>query len=142
MNNILTDASLGFAFVRERVEKQEGLIGLPIFLNGYRHMVLKTKKENIYYCLFKREYFNSFNAFFQEYLDVHPEHKGIAESINKEFLAIALSYHATLLFVHQDGRIYTIPAETVRELGLVREQKSGVEKTYHVPIRMLERYNP
>lgn len=118
--------------------------------------MLQTLQGNTYYCLFKREYFQMFNNYYPEFVIHHPNLRGVAESINEECLDFAIKLDAILLFIHPDGRVYQIYPMTVKKLGLVRvqnepnvykkddytgEQEAVNEKTYHVPVKLLKRFD-
>lgn len=150
------DNSSAFHYLVKLVNGKEGLIGFPASFNKGRHMLLETLMGNKYYCLFKREYFQTFNNYYPEFVIHHPNLRGVAESINEEWLDLAIKFDAVLLFIHPDGRVYQIYPMTIKKLGLVRvqnepniykkedytgEQEVVNEKTYHVPVKLLKRYD-
>src|SRR3990167_10063593 len=152
----LPDNDSAFHYLAKMVNEKEGLINNPTSFNKDRHMLLETLFGNKYYCLFKREYFNMFNNYYPEFVLHHPNLRGVAESINEEWLDLAIKLDTILLFVHPDGRVYQIYPMTVKKLGLVRiqnepnvyrkddfsgEQEAMNEKTYNIPVKLLKKYD-
>lgn len=97
--------------------------------NKNRHLLINTKIGN-FYCLYKRELFHSFQQKFPEFIFKNPLGLNLAnlegESINKEFLDIAIEKDAILLYIYPDRKIYkAYPAQLKRiaeKCNLIRTQ--------------------
>ncbi len=61
-----------------------------------------------FYIVFKKGgFFQSFNHYFKQFTDEYPEFKGLGESINLEFLKVAIAAKASyLIFIHSNGKKY------------------------------------
>ena len=61
-----------------------------------------------FYVVFKKSgFFQSFNYYFKSFTDKHTEFKGLGESINLEWLKVAIAAKADyLVFIHVDGHKY------------------------------------
>lgn len=75
--------------------------------NQFGHTLITTNKGK-FYLIYKKEYLMSFNNLFSEYIKENNALSGIGESINIEYLQYAINNHAIVLFIHEDGKIYTI----------------------------------
>ena len=152
----LPDEDSAFHYLAKLVNQKEGLVGNPLSFNRGRHMVLQTLQGNNYYCLFKREFFMTFGDHFPTFIFHNPNLRGVAESINDEWLEKAIKLDAILLFIHPDAKVYWAYPMMVKKLGLVRKQESANvynsadysgqetvinEVTYHVPVKLLKRYD-
>lgn len=113
----------------------------------------------MYYSIFKREFFMSFNKQFPQFVKENPEFSGVGESVNKEVLYSSISRNVDyLLFVYESGKVYKVSPKIVRNFcqkhNLVRTQdkvnsfkrtngSGGVttvrESTYSFPIALMER---
>lgn len=76
--------------------------------NMFGHALIKTDKGYFYF-LFKKDFFHSFNYEFPEYIKQPNTFKGVGESINFEYLKLALNNNAVLLYCYQElkNAIYT-----------------------------------
>ena len=98
----------------------------------------------------------TFNNYFPTFIFHNPNLRGVAESINEEWLEKAIKLDAILLFIHPDAKVYWAYPMMVKKLRLVRTQDaaniynsadySGQETiinevTYHVPVKLLKRYD-
>ena len=98
----------------------------------------------------------TFNNYFPTFIFHNPNLRGVAESINEEWLEKAIKLDAILLFIHPDAKVYWTYPMMVKKLRLVRTQEaaniynsadySGQETiinevTYHVPVKLLKRYD-
>jgi len=116
--------------------------------NKGRHKVIQTEKER-FYCVYKREFFNTFGLQFPEF----EGQKG--ESLNQTYLDRAInSQCATIIFIHPEGayKIYTRQFQNfATTFNLLRTQEAeftyrfvgGVKKkvnevTLSVPVSVLE----
>jgi len=103
--------------------------------NKYGHRLIETNLRNRYYIVFKKEYYKTFG-------DEFGTKEGYGESINVEYLDNAIARNAHLiLFVHTDAKIYAINPIKLKAIGHKRIQKNGVEMTYSVPLKALERWD-
>ena len=132
--------------------KHEVFYFLTVFNRG-RHCLFSPPVNSglpKYYVLFKKSFFLSFS-------DLFPEFSVVGESINEEFLDLAvLSGVDYLLFVYDDGKVYSVSPLAVKrfceQYNLIRFQdktsrvvKGGVrvsirEKTYSFPVTLLDRF--
>lgn len=127
----------------------KGRIDHVDFKNHNRHMVLYLKDGEIYYCLFKREFIHSFNYKAVDLLKQYPDLAGYGESINVEWCMWAKMKGAKLLYIYEDGKVYTIHPKTVQNVSVIVEQKQvnkyiedGMhilknEKEHWFPIKLL-----
>lgn len=135
---MISTISESLPLARELIEKktQDKIIHVRN-INSGKHYLMKTEKGLIYYLMYKREFFNSFGAIFGL--------KGVGESINEEYLKIAIDGDVdSFLISYSTGAFYTIsPREWLRfaqSNNTIRVQKNGIEKTYSIPISMLRRW--
>ena len=130
-----------------------------------RHCIISSDEE-IFYCVFKHEFFLSYARLFQPFLDHFPNLSGYGESLNVDIVRECFYNSYTLLFVYENEAMYSInPGEIlsahVKALsfmlnGLIRSQdktntykvrfahglKEDVnEATYSFPVKMLRRIN-
>jgi len=98
------------------------------YFNKGRHCLIDTE-SNKYYVLFKHGFFYSFNKQFPQF--AKENHSGYGESINKEYLNIAIKNDAYLLFIYEDGKIYLIHSYKVKKIDLVRTQE--IQRIYNLP---------
>jgi len=106
------------------------------FINKNRHLIITTEFGLRYWVLFKREFFMSFGKIF--------DFKGIGDSINAEFLGIALNMKIDgFLFVYKNGYVYYISPREIYDYG----QKFGTiritnetERTYSFPLAVHKRW--
>jgi hypothetical protein len=122
---------------REHLEKRLGDKTLNILpLNLGRHYLITTESGMRYYLLYKRNFFMSFGLIFGK--------SGMGESINKDFLELALKHEAdNIAVVYEMGYIYTCPPKEwlhyAEQNHTIREQYKG-EVTYSIPINLLRRW--
>lgn len=109
-----------------------------LFNNG-RHSIMKpvNTDEPVFYALYKTDFFNSFNKFYPD------EPSGVGESINEEWLNLALDQEVDYLaFIYPTGFAYKISPKLVKKYcesrDLIRTQHDG-EVTYVFPVMFLER---
>jgi hypothetical protein len=96
-------------------------------VNNNRHAVIYTKKGLTYWLLYKREVFKSFGVIFDK--------QGVGDSINAEFLGMALNQKIDgFIFCYKQGIIYKISPREVFDYHLVRETDKTEERTYSFPI--------
>ena len=127
--------------------------------NKGRHVLFFPMKKGIpsYYTIYKREYYETFNRAFPEFIEQNPEMRGRGESINKESLLIAIRAKADfLLFLHPGGTYKISPMlvyKFCKKHSLIREQKKineylqacekntklMQENTYSFPVKLLEK---
>ena len=109
-----------------------------------------------FYVVFKKSgFFQSFNYNFKSFTNKYPEFKGLGESINLEWLKVAIAAKADyLVFIHVDGHKYIVSTKLVynfvNKYNLFRTQNrvneyqvnglvnSTRELTASFPIRLLE----
>ncbi len=113
-----------------------------------------------FYMLYKKDYFHNFNTEFVSFANANPSLIGWGESINKEWLEIAISLRANwLLFVHKEGiymvtpiklKAFCVRSDLIREQVVPNTYKSGGgssttvsvrETTYSFPIKILKNFN-
>lgn len=119
----------------------------PHLVNKGRHIILEavapqTGKLEVYYCLYKREFFHSYNRHFKD-----TEGEGFGESINtKYYKAIRKSETITgLLVAYPDRNVYNIPLERLHmyfnSFMRVRVQHNLEETTFSFPVKLMDRWN-
>lgn len=159
----LANSDVGFSyFVWQLKEFGLRVVHVQKFNKG-RHFFIEA--ENVsgdrfsFYMLFKKDTFHSFNFEFKDFIESNPEFRGHGESINVEFLQVAVNKNALLCFVYEDGRIYfTYPKQIkvfCEKNNLVRTQDrnntyktenySGTvqvvqERTYSFPFMFLQNF--
>lgn len=73
--------------------------------NHGRHRLIQIDRKR-YYVVYKRDWFNTFGKQFNL-----KEYSGVGESINKEYLELALNRNAEkIVFIHPDGMFGIYPA--------------------------------
>jgi len=125
-------------------------------LNMGRDVIVITDKHK-YYVKFKKEFLMTFNEQFSDFVNEHPEWKGVGETINIEHLRIANRWKCDyIIIVYPDGRIYKIPPRLWFNFStnnfLIRSQERGNtytndfkkktvhETTCHIPVKLMERF--
>jgi hypothetical protein len=123
---------------REHLERRLGDKVINVLsLNLGRHYLVTTESGMRYYLMFKRDFFHSFGVIFNK--------AGIGESINKEYLEMALQHDAdNIAVVYLKGYIYVCPPKEwlhySKTQNTIRQQKVGGETTYSIPITLLRRW--
>jgi hypothetical protein len=155
---VVLNCSAGWEVIRKDL-LSKGFKFLSVFeLNKGRHLLIHTDKEN-FYCLFKHEFFHSFNYIFKDFIGKNPEFKGFGESINVSCLEVATKYEATLLYVYEDESVYSIPSLLVKKFcdlhnlfrvqdksniyklgNFSREETSVRENEVVFPVKLLNRF--
>ena len=104
---------------------------------GVAAVVLDAKKE-LYYVLFKREWFHSYSRQFPQ-----EEGEGFGQSVSLNILEKAVGDGATMVIIFPDGKIYTRTAKVWLDYskthGTIRHVKGG-DVTASVPSRFLQRF--
>lgn len=139
----------GFDAVKRRLVRDGFMLRdeLPFNNDGkgeFRHLLVKTD-HGVFYCLFKHNFFMSFNYQFPDFVKRYPEFAGVGESINMIWLKKAMSYDAMLVYVYEDERIYTIKAKELWDFvnthSLIRFSNQVPKELEAVfPIKKLERW--
>lgn len=119
-----------------------------------------TKDYHYFYIVFKREKAHEFNSFFPAFVERFPDLAGWGESLNVECVEYARKREATIVFIYEDGSMYSILATAMYNIcvrsGLRRVQERTNDKrklngygasevireeTYTIPLKLLERFN-
>lgn len=102
--------------------------------NKQRHVVFRpinNKDQPSYYCMYKREWFMSFNIWFPKYIIEYTQFRGIAQTINQECLQTALTTDY-ILIIMPDQTTYQISPRLwqkyAKEHNLTRTQ--NISNTY------------
>lgn len=71
-------------------------------LHHHGHCIIKGSKFKLY-CLYKRDYFNTFKRQFINFMIKFPKYSGKGESINEDALSIARKQNCSLIvFIHPE----------------------------------------
>lgn len=120
--------------------------------NKERHKIVKFCGEKLY-VVFKRDFFKKFDDYYPSFVESNPQYRGYAESLNKDFVTIAVSEADKLVFIHPDITYWCYPALMKRfceAYNLQRKQiKENVyssfgekeikqETVYNLPMKLLE----
>jgi hypothetical protein len=133
----------------------KGLCAKVVYENSYsRHKIVKDINGKSYYCVFKREFFNTFSKYFPEVSKNYVS--GLGESLNKEALDLAISnFVDEVVFIHPEKFYFIYPLlfkNFALKYNLQRVQKrenkykkQGTihlvrEVTYVVPVELLGVY--
>jgi len=119
----------------------------PYPVNKGRHIILKAEvprsgKIEVYYCLFKRALFHTYNIQFQDTWG-----EGFGETLNLNYYqAIRKSKMLThLLFCYPNGHIYEVEPQTLHDYFdkhyRVRMQNETSEITISFPIQLTDRWD-
>lgn len=140
--------------------------------NKDRHFLITChagyETQKLYYLVYHKDFFMTFNQQFPAFVAEFPQYAGVAESINKEWLELAVSYtkplpdwavepDVKLVFIYPEGRMYWTDPRLFKKFAeaqkLVRTQEkvnlenredySGRqqpinETTYSLPVKMLK----
>lgn len=132
--------------------------------NNCRHAILKPPMGSdlpSFYVVFKRQWLITFNFKFESFVNAYPEWAGIGESLNKEWLELAISQRVSyLLFGHEEETIYQVSPLLFKKFvdnnnlyrtqersnEYIRKDGSGMittvkELTACIPVKLLERWN-
>ncbi len=117
-----------------------------------------------FYAIFKREFFMTFNHVFKDFVTINNqyntvEYNTVGESINADWLEVAIRTSDFILFVYEGGAVYKVPPLLIKNFcekhQLIRVQdkkniintKNGTgaittikERTYSFPVALLERF--
>jgi hypothetical protein len=123
-------------------------------MNKGRHILIRNDTNDIiYYAVYKREYFNTFSKKFPDFIRKNPSMCMIGESINSNFLDIAIRKGVyQILFIHPNKIYSCFPLffkKFAEKNNLIRTQnklniyfnESTYEKTYSIPLNLLERFD-
>jgi hypothetical protein len=158
-NYSLLNKQSAFDYATKLLHRKFGSWFSVLPVNCGRHLLLRPQSNDapVFYCLFKREWMYEFNKVFPKFVRENPEYKGMAESINKEWLDYSIRAGATyLLYIYPDRGIYVVPPLLVKKFveknNLIRTQlrsndylipdgQKSVERvnelTYCFPIKLL-----
>jgi hypothetical protein len=122
-------------YLRKEIYKRDGKItSYSKYINQKRYALLKCNND-LYFALFKRNFFNSFGEMF-------PEEKGKGESINLDALKFCFSMDVRkIFFVYENGNIYNISPQDIVIMGHKRQIFSESKEVYSFSIKHLRRYN-
>lgn len=127
--------------------------------NKQRHLILRpinNKDQPSYYCMYKREWFMSFNIWFPKYILQNTQFAGISQTINEECLKTALTTDYILIIMPNET-IYQISPQLWKKYAdehhLKRsqnttntyKQQGGTttqiqETTYCIPAKLLTKW--
>lgn len=159
---VLKNFSSAFEYVQKALGKKYTTHFSIRRLHKGRHVLLEPERQSdpSFYCLYKREYFITFNKQFPEFVSLYPDLAGVGESINEDALTKAIMRRAAyLLFVYENGRMYVCePHKFLRvaqryklfrnqqKLNRVaepftRKQRFMREGTYSLPLKLLTNVN-
>jgi len=126
--------SVGFYQFQKILQAKGYFIQDTTLLNKSRHMLIRAMKNGqleTFYCLFKHEFFHSFNLQFAHYIKLNPERAGQGESINIEYCKKAIEHDAILIYIYPDKRIYKIYPKFIdlycKKNNLIRQQNKSNE---------------
>lgn len=164
MSLLLCNSDSAFDKVIKSLKIEFGVFYTKSVFNRGRHCILSPPFDSDlpkFYVVFKRSWFVTFNNKFQEFISEFPDMAGYGESINKEWLDLALQQRVSyFLFVHEEGSIYQVSPLLLQKFvfkhNLFRSQErrndyrradgsGGVisvnELTVCFPCKLLERWN-
>jgi len=158
----LISADNAFRLVGVRLFKQFGVVFNVRRFNFGRHAFFSVDDPDIpsFYVLFKKCFFREFNSFFRVFVSENPSFEGEGESVNEDFLDLAISLGSSFfLFVYPSGEVFSVPVLLVKKFcdkfGLRRVQEvvnaykcgdgvGGVvsvhEFTYSFPVCLFEKW--
>ncbi len=142
--NLLT-ANAALLYFKKYLNSKKEKIREVIELNNNKHFFIRClpefEKEKRYYVLFKQDFFKTFSLQFPNFVKEFPQFDGVGESINKEWLELALSYceltkankfegtetiDVKLFFIYPDGSMFWEDPRAFHKFaetkGLVRVQ--------------------
>lgn len=155
---MLNNQVMAFDFVKRMLRTKYGVWFDYYLYNKGRHLLIQSMDVNTpnVYAIYKRDFFRTFNDYFPNFVKENPHLAGLGESINKDYLEIAIIRGVDFIyFVHPDETIYAIHPMQIKKFcekhGLIREQKKineylqpnsleriGVsEITYCIPAKLL-----
>lgn len=109
------------------------------FASNHKHAIVEDNKNQIFWVLFKRGFFNSFATIFGKVPANEP-----GESVNKEVLEEALKLKVLqFVFVYENEDIFAVSPKELKlycELEKTIRTTDAGETTYSVPISMLEKW--
>ena len=141
----------GFEIVASPQPHSKGRHKLYIVASKLNPAIVKS-----FYVVFKRDWYHSFNSAFPSFIDKHPECKGYGESLDTEYLDIALIHNSIIVFIHPDNAyfidsvlmdLYCINHKLYRQQdkeniykkgNYTKEVKAEQEQTYCIPISLLQ----
>lgn len=95
-----------------------------------RHKIFECVSDDEcfnFYVVFKRDSFHSFNFEFPDFVKKCPEYAGHGESLNVEYVDVAIRKDCVLVFIYENGRAYFVYPKLVKrfcvEHKLYRSQK-------------------
>lgn len=150
----LESSQNAFREIRKSMIKKGITIYSDIGKNEGKHRLFKTS-EGLYWALFKKAYYCTFNREFRDYAEINTS--GMGDSINMPELEEALRINAMLLYIYPDGKIYEIHPKVIKHIKLCREQECQRaekmadygnsiqiyhEQTYSFPLCLMQRFNP
>lgn len=127
-------------------------------LGSKGHVILKTLDKNKpkFYCIYKRDFYQTFEKQFWDFCLKNPNMKGPGESINIKALKNAISYDVDyLIFIHPEDVFVGFPRQIKRfcekfELTKIQKRKNinknnfktiiNQEITYSFPIKLLKKF--
>jgi hypothetical protein len=110
----LVNGFVAFRYARITLEKRYKTIFEWIPKNKKRHLLLRNVGHGLnFYCLYKKDFFQSFNSRCPGFVKIHPELSGLGESINESNFQDALNHNATLIYIYPDGSIYGVHTKLI-----------------------------
>jgi hypothetical protein len=155
---MLNNQVMAFDFLKRILRRKYGSWFNYYTYNKGRHLLIQPLDRNVpvIYAIYKRDFFMSFNSNFPRFVAENPELRGVAESINKECLDIAIKRNVDYIyFVHPDEKIFAIHPMQIKKFcekhNLIRgQQKLNIyqqpytlekemvsEVTYCIPVKLL-----
>lgn len=136
-----------FQLLQQDLQRKHECWFKPIFKNKERHALLIPEKDGVptYYVLYKPSgFYNTFGSEFSHLYTREPERAKLGESINQEWLDIAIYNNADYLIFIYPKYIYYIETmifkNYAKSRNLIRVQKKG-EAVFSVPVDLLRRFD-
>jgi len=143
-------------------ERYNSYFNIAKYNNGKHFLFYPPVTDDLtprFYAIFKREFFMTFNYAFKDFVTINNQYNTVGESINADWLEVAIKTADFILFIYEDGKIYKVAPLLIKKFcekhNLIREQDvknkvnkcdgSGLsmmikEKTYSFSITLLERF--
>jgi len=137
---ILNNVHEAKKFIVDLFKEKRGVFSIEAINQGKRKEHFEIYSEfDIYYCLYKRNFFFQFGQIFSQ-----KGMRGAGESINNDVLSYILEWSIDwILFIYPDSKVYQIDPKIWQKFVQVNQTMrytENMEYTTSVPVKLLDRF--